>query len=101
MFYFLMVLRPPRSTRTDTLFPYTTLFRSDLLVRDLSRQPRRAEPRPYDPGNGRRRTSSLSQRRAADVPAAESGELEIGRAHVCTPVTTAHLVCRLLLAKKN
>src|SRR3546814_9706798 len=24
-----MVLRPPRSTRTDTLFPYTTLFRSD------------------------------------------------------------------------
>src|SRR3546814_4367346 len=26
--YFLMILRPPRSTRTDTLFPYTTLFRS-------------------------------------------------------------------------
>src|SRR3546814_14975877 len=26
--YFLMVRRPPRSTRTDTLFPYTTLFRS-------------------------------------------------------------------------
>src|SRR3546814_12111626 len=26
--FFLMVLRPPRSTRTDTLFPYTTLFRS-------------------------------------------------------------------------
>src|SRR3546814_18076096 len=25
---FLMILRPPRSTRTDTLFPYTTLFRS-------------------------------------------------------------------------
>src|SRR3546814_13811505 len=24
-----MILRPPRSTRTDTLFPYTTLFRSD------------------------------------------------------------------------
>src|SRR3546814_4792597 len=28
MFFFLMVRRPPRSTRTDTLFPYTTLFRS-------------------------------------------------------------------------
>src|SRR3546814_18682210 len=27
-FYFLMIRRPPRSTRTDTLFPYTTLFRS-------------------------------------------------------------------------
>src|SRR3546814_8733808 len=30
---FLIILRPPRSTRTDTLFPYTTLFRSkDVLV---------------------------------------------------------------------
>src|SRR3546814_11371907 len=27
-FFFLMIRRPPRSTRTDTLFPYTTLFRS-------------------------------------------------------------------------
>src|SRR3546814_20152952 len=28
LFFFLMILPPPRSTRTDTLFPYTTLFRS-------------------------------------------------------------------------
>src|SRR3546814_14691209 len=28
--FFLMIRRPPRSTRTDTLFPYTTLFRSVL-----------------------------------------------------------------------
>src|SRR3546814_11832453 len=28
LFVFLMIRRPPRSTRTDTLFPYTTLFRS-------------------------------------------------------------------------
>src|SRR3546814_6347857 len=28
LFFFLMKRRPPRSTRTDTLFPYTTLFRS-------------------------------------------------------------------------
>src|SRR3546814_11663923 len=27
-FLFVMIRRPPRSTRTDTLFPYTTLFRS-------------------------------------------------------------------------
>src|SRR3546814_8829034 len=27
-----MIRRPPRSTRTDTLFPYTTLFRSNLFV---------------------------------------------------------------------
>src|SRR3546814_20610404 len=28
VFFFLMIRLPPRSTRTDTLFPYTTLFRS-------------------------------------------------------------------------
>src|SRR3546814_4366464 len=31
MFFFLMIRRPPRSTRTDTLFPYTTLFRSPVV----------------------------------------------------------------------
>src|SRR3546814_14422963 len=30
-FFFLMIRRPPRSTRTDTLFPYTTLFRSNKV----------------------------------------------------------------------
>src|SRR3546814_12835344 len=29
--FFLMIRRPPRSTRTDTLFPYTTLFRSNAI----------------------------------------------------------------------
>src|SRR3546814_11215288 len=48
-FFFLMIRRPPRSTRTDTLFPYTTLFRSrpllqklegnvELLTRDLQQE---------------------------------------------------------------
>src|SRR3546814_1514525 len=32
-FFFLMLRRPPRSTRTDTLFPYTTLFRSHRAAR--------------------------------------------------------------------
>src|SRR3546814_18502071 len=36
--FFLMRRRPPRSTRTDTLFPYTTLFRSsELRTRSSSR----------------------------------------------------------------
>src|SRR3546814_17918690 len=35
-----MIRRPPRSTRTYTLFPYTTLFRSDAIVRRL----RNADP---------------------------------------------------------
>src|SRR3546814_3726744 len=30
-----MIRRPPRSTRTDTLFPYTTLFRSAWLIRSF------------------------------------------------------------------
>src|SRR3546814_17509910 len=34
MFFFLMRRRPPRSTRTDTLFPYTTLFRSEAEVQE-------------------------------------------------------------------
>src|SRR3546814_16641542 len=36
-FFFLMIRRPPRSTRTDTLFPYTTLFRSAALLKALDR----------------------------------------------------------------
>src|SRR3546814_19697541 len=31
-FLFLMIRRPPRTTRTDTLFPYTTLFRSSIAL---------------------------------------------------------------------
>src|SRR3546814_11864160 len=41
--FFLMIRRPPRSTRTDTLLPYTTLFRSYVVLKgavagDLARQ---------------------------------------------------------------
>src|SRR3546814_11117315 len=35
-FLFLVIPRPPRSTRTDTLFPYPTLFRSCRLVDDAA-----------------------------------------------------------------
>src|SRR3546814_2388522 len=44
LLFFLMIRRPPRSTRTDTLFPYTTLFRSEKRVgfRDDVRPARRA-----------------------------------------------------------
>src|SRR3546814_10703834 len=36
-----MIRRPPRSTRTDTLFPYTTLFRSFRIKAMLERKARR------------------------------------------------------------
>src|SRR3546814_10961786 len=49
LFFFLMIGRPPRSTRTDPLFPYTTLFRSSRPYRK-ARSPafrrRRSEHRP-------------------------------------------------------
>src|SRR3546814_4222437 len=35
-FFFLMIRRPPRSTRTDTLFPYTTLFRSPAIAPEVA-----------------------------------------------------------------
>src|SRR3546814_9003802 len=37
-----MIRRPPRSTRTDTLFPYTTLFRSVLRSASMTRHTRRS-----------------------------------------------------------
>src|SRR3546814_1813230 len=40
---FLIIRRPPRSTRTDPLFPYTTLFRSLAMPRQLDAQEHHAE----------------------------------------------------------
>src|SRR3546814_13251670 len=76
--FFLMIRRPPRSTRTDTLFPYTTLFRSLRPLVDTHRQIAAAHPL------GR-------QHQIADRPHDLSGEVQrdpdggqqqIGRAHV-------------------
>src|SRR3546814_16466991 len=47
-----MIRRPPRSTRTDTLFPYTTLFRSQDRARSQRPQPRRREPTGGRPNPG-------------------------------------------------
>src|SRR3546814_12733525 len=63
--FFLIIRRPPRSTRTDTLFPYTTLFRSAVpachrrlpdLVRAARFQLRRADPGAVELGLCLRRT---------------------------------------------
>src|SRR3546814_2651547 len=52
-----MIRRPPRSTRTDTLFPYTTLFRSGQEAgRSTPSAPRRREPR-APPAAARRRAA--------------------------------------------
>src|SRR3546814_1280992 len=60
--------RPPRSTRTDTLFPYTTLFRSYLCLIDLVDQ-------------GFQRTVQLQQRRIRDGLLATGRRSDTGNHH--------------------
>src|SRR3546814_2824937 len=67
VFFFLMIRRPPRSTRTDTLFPYTTLFRSQWWAVGQCRAARRsvcpagipAGNRPDFPERSEEHTSAL------------------------------------------
>src|SRR3546814_10449922 len=129
-----MIRRPPRSTRTDTLFPYTTLVRSpgrggggaqddeSFLVFRPSRGRRHARRRVHTKntripgvsghvvrGVGMQTTTLLiigggPGGYVAAIRAAQLGVQttlieadKIGRAHVCTPVTNAHIVCHLLL----
>src|SRR3546814_8975375 len=106
-----MIRRPPRSTRTDTLFPYTSLFRSDRPPRALNKcASRSVEEIAFDPGGwefpvddlSRRQRSSHDSRNVAAHPAIYSRAIrepcdggsdprrralfhpvrEIGRAHV-------------------
>src|SRR3546814_8067996 len=64
--FFLMIRRPPRSTRTDTLFPYTTLFRSS------NRQVRGGTTARFDahlrPRPGQADTMPRRSRRSASGP---------------------------------
>src|SRR3546814_18772969 len=60
---FLMIRRPPRSTRTDTLFPYTTLFRS-----------RQSHPRAWDAVQRQRRQACEGTGQAALVSCRRSEE---------------------------
>src|SRR3546814_9620393 len=142
-----MIRRPPRSTLTDTPFPYTTLFRScaryafasplrgslGQTVVPCSRirlrcsacftARGRTQPRipalPLASVRGRRTYHAppvgfmvhvqfqppepvARNDRLFRVPLTHTVPPEpIGRANVCTPVTNAHIVCRLLLVTKH
>src|SRR3546814_4049548 len=144
-----MLLRPPCSTRTHTLLPYTSLFRSvrprppsHLGARRAhphgrvvpacpraggtphrsqhpapgpaadgsapaahDRHPRRPPPRTARrrrPGPLLRGLARVCHRRSPHrEPFVRRRPRQIGRAHVRTPVTNAHLVCRLLLEKNT
>src|SRR3546814_17067833 len=76
-FLFLMIRRPPRSTLTDTLFPYTTLFRSKLFAAPDSRDPDahpRAAGRDRRPVGRRRLARRRVQRRRPDDDLGRSEE---------------------------
>src|SRR3546814_6372692 len=122
-----MIRRPPRSTRTDTPFPYTTLFRSDIFRPPIPCPFDRVDEITTDIARGmfRHRDACMEvvgadevvvEDRTADETRDDAIEEtardhiivegcgkvgtaggKIGREHVCTPVTNATLVCRLLL----
>src|SRR3546814_4759874 len=65
-----MLRRPPRSTRTDTPFPYTTLFRSDQRVEGAGACPAGQGLGVGDPSQGGPRARTDPERHRADDPAA-------------------------------
>src|SRR3546814_5324323 len=119
-----MIRRPPRSTRTDTLFPYTTLFRSAIILvthdlgvvaqtcdsvavmyagriveraskRDLLRRPLH----PYT--EGLVRSQPEAARPGEPLPSIDcQPPSQIGGTHVCTPVPNSKPL-RLLLLERN
>src|SRR3546814_15652628 len=82
--FFLMIRRPPRSTRTDTLFPYTTLFRSPMPMRTPSRGEERLHHQIVHDG-AQLELGALGDEVYAVGEHHDHGlalEVEIGRAHV-------------------
>src|SRR3546814_4372550 len=88
-----MIRRPPRSTRTDTLFPYTTLFRSRQRLLQRARQHRNR------PRKSRKRRAP--RERAAWFRMCGNSGCRDRKSTRLNSVTNAHLVCRLLLEKKK
>src|SRR3546814_19728015 len=72
-----MIRRPPRSTRTDTLFPYTTLFRSSPSVCKTMLTGRQRIPARANARGGSRQVSSGCGRRKAWLTCAQD------RGHSC------------------
>src|SRR3546814_19876840 len=75
--FFLMIRRPPKSTRTDTLFPYTTLFRS--ICGAVGQGPSGLRLLPADVRAGHQSTDRSAARADRDVARMPA---QIGRAHV-------------------
>src|SRR3712207_7490343 len=95
-FFFLMMRRPPRST----LFPYTTLFRSEgapvCVMVLLTPPPAPRDPRIASPGTARAAGSASGER-----PGPTAGKPPRSEEHTSELQSRQYLVCRLLLEKKN
>src|SRR3546814_3467805 len=95
-----MIRRPPRSTRTDTLFPYTTLFRSWTCTSAVCARRSRLTVRAIQSARCVRRDTRLKALRP-DRKGPPDHERRSEEHTSELPVTNAHLVCRLLLEKKK
>src|SRR3712207_6878491 len=95
-----MIRRPPRST----LFPYTTLFRSeehlDAVARARGDGPERCADRESDGHEQRRRHQHVVDDRGADLVEAEQSGVR-SEEHTSELQSRQYLVCRLLLEKKK
>src|SRR3546814_16302757 len=95
-FFFLMIRRPPRSTRTDTLFPYTTLFRT--ATSRVAYRTMRAEGNPLSSGAVRRVRMSCpdpTSRRRLDRQRGPDQLLRLGSGGASSRADTACLLGRL------
>src|SRR3712207_7944819 len=91
IFFFLMIRRPPRST----LFPYTTLFRSNDAHGPRGSRGRGCWRRPLRQTAARPASTAIGNRRGARRADARSEE------HTSELQSRQYLVCRLLLEKKK
>src|SRR3546814_13921123 len=91
LFFFVMIRRPPRSTRTDTLFPYTTLFRSRpsrmsgglcAWMGVICSKPRPCRLSSKAGKRGREEKGALVTIRRIAKTAKDGVDRQIGRAHV-------------------
>src|SRR3546814_20341080 len=103
-----MIRRPPRSKRTDTLFPYTTLFRSVRHQPCLKprRRPREAEGR-KDHERHRRQQRQKGAQRAESERRPATDEIEVplhaatGLAEIMIRASPAHVLCAALDRKST
>src|SRR3546814_20791154 len=86
VFFFLMIRRPPRSTRTDTLFPYTTLFRSV----DAGAEAARRGEQKGEGGSGHRRLFRRVQERPVLIRRARAGFRQLVQDRKSTRLNSSH-----------